>query len=148
MNADGMTAGLTYDFKCEMDEAYILADGSTLARAIGNLVSNAIKYGRDGKYINITLKQDGDFVSVSVLNYGAVIPKEDLNHIFERFYRVDKGRSKKMGGTGLGLSIVKHIVEYNNGYMRLKSKVNAGSEFIISLPLERVLNEVVKTDIS
>lgn len=114
-------AGLTYDFKCEMDEAYILADGNTLARAIGNLVSNAIKYGRDGKYINITLKQDGEFVSVSVLNYGAVIPKEDLNHIFERFYRVDNSRSEQTGGSGLGLAIAKSIIEKQGGSIEVRS---------------------------
>ena len=114
-------AGLTYDFKCEMDEAYILADGNTLARAIGNLVSNAIKYGRDGKYINITLKQDEEFVSVSVLNYGAVIPKEDLNHIFERFYRVDNSRSEQTGGSGLGLAIAKSIIEKQGGSIEVRS---------------------------
>lgn len=114
-------AGLTYDFKCEMDEAYILADGNTLARAIGNLVSNAIKYGRDGKYINITLKQDGEFVSVSVLNYGTVIPKEDLNHIFERFYRVDNSRSEQTGGSGLGLAIAKSIIEKQGGSIEVRS---------------------------
>ena len=68
---------------------------------------------------------------------GMGISEEDQQRVFERFFRVDKGRSKKMGGTGLGLSIVKHIVEFNEGYMQLKSAPGKGSEFIISIPLER-----------
>lgn len=127
-------AQLTYDFKCEMDEAYILADGNTLARAIGNLVSNAIKYGRDGKYINITLKKEGDFVSVSVLNYGAVIPKEKLNHIFERFYRVDNSRSEQTGGSGLGLAIAKSIIEKQGGSIEVRSDFE-GTVFEVKLKI-------------
>ena len=113
-----------------------------------NLIVNGIKYNHPGGNVWVKIASGGHNVVIKVKDDGMGIREEDQNRIFERFYRVDKGRSKKMGGTGLGLSIVKHIVEYNNGYMRLKSKVNAGSEFIISLPLERALNEVVKTDIS
>lgn len=127
-------AQLEYDFQCEVPEAIIWADGNTLARAIGNLVSNAIKYGRDGKYINITLKQEGAYAVVSVLNYGAVIPKEALKHIFERFYRVENSRAETTGGSGLGLAIAKRIVELHNGTIEARSDLE-GTVFEVKLRL-------------
>ena len=119
---------------CEMQEAYIVADGNTLARAIGNLVSNAIKYGRDGKLICISLKQEDNKVLVSVLNYGPVIPKEDLNHIFERFYRVENSRSEETGGSGLGLAIAKKIIELHDGTINVRSDFD-GTVFEVRLKL-------------
>lgn len=127
-------AELKYEFVCEMQEAYIVADGNTLARAIGNLVSNAIKYGRDGKLICISLKQEDNKVLVSVLNYGPVIPKEDLNHIFERFYRVENSRSEETGGTGLGLAIAKKIIELHDGTINVRSDFD-GTVFEVRLKL-------------
>ena len=106
-----------------------------------NLIVNGIKYNHPGGNVWVKIAASEHNVVIKVKDDGMGISEEHQSRIFERFYRVDKGRSKKMGGTGLGLSIVKHIVEYNDGYMRLKSKVNAGSEFIISLPMERKLEE-------
>ncbi len=127
-------AELNYEFICEMDQAYIFADGNTLSRAIGNLVSNAIKYGSDGKYIEIKLKQEEQNVLVSVLNYGAVIPKEHVKHIFERFYRVENSRSEQTGGTGLGLAIAKRIIELHEGTIQVRSDLD-GTVFEVRFKL-------------
>lgn len=128
------SSGLEYEFNCEMKVAIILADGNMLARAIGNLVSNAIKYGSDGKYICIEVKQEDEYAKVSVLNYGAIIPKEDLKHIFERFYRVENSRCVETGGTGLGLPIAKRIIELHNGSIEVKSDFE-GTVFEVRLKL-------------
>lgn len=106
-----------------------------------NLIVNGIKYNHPGGNVWVRITASGHNVVIRVRDDGMGIGAEDQSRVFERFYRVDKGRSKKLGGTGLGLSIVKHIVEFNNGYMRLKSRLNAGSEFIISLPMERTQAE-------
>lgn len=106
-----------------------------------NLIVNGVKYNHPGGNVWVKISASEHNVVIRVKDDGMGIGQEHQSRIFERFYRVDKGRSKKMGGTGLGLSIVKHIVEFNSGYMRLKSKLNAGSEFIISLPMERTLED-------
>lgn len=112
----------------------VYGDGELLARAIGNLMSNAIKYGADGKQIEIyTERHAGDAV-IKVVNYGRIIPKEDLNKIFDKFYRVESSRSLKTGGTGLGLAIAKNIVELHDGKIRAESGLS-GTTFQISLPL-------------
>lgn len=102
-----------------------------------NLIVNGIKYNHPGGNVWVRIGSSGHNAVIRVKDDGMGIGEEDQARVFERFYRVDKGRSKKMGGTGLGLSIVKHIVEFYDGYMQLKSKINKGSEFIISIPLER-----------
>lgn len=127
-------AELNYSLECELPKAYIMADGNTLARAMGNLVGNAIKYGRDGKSIKVVLKQEDQYVSVAVINYGEIIPKEDLKHIFERFYRVENSRSNETGGSGLGLAIAKRIVEMHNGTIMAKSDLE-GTVFEVKLRL-------------
>lgn len=112
----------------------VYGDGELLARAIGNLMSNAIKYGADGKQIEIyTERHAGDAV-IKVVNYGRIIPKEDLNKIFDKFYRVESSRSLKTGGTGLGLAIAKNIVELHEGKISADSGLS-GTTFQISLPL-------------
>jgi two-component system phosphate regulon sensor histidine kinase PhoR len=100
-----------------------------------NLLDNAIKYGREGGEITISATEnDRNEVQFSVRDNGIGIPKEDLPRIFERFYRVDKGRSHELGGTGLGLSIVKHIIQSHGGRVWADSKVGEGSTFYIALP--------------
>lgn len=106
-----------------------------------NLIVNGIKYNHPGGNVWVRIAASGHNVVIRVRDDGMGIGEEHQSRIFERFYRVDKGRSKKLGGTGLGLSIVKHIVEFNNGYLRLKSRIDVGSEFIISLPMERMQEE-------
>lgn len=94
---------------------------------IHNLVKNAIKYNKENGKVNVSVRQCIDGVELSVSDTGIGIPKEDLSHIFERFYRVDKSRSKDMGGTGLGLSIVKHGAAFHNASLSVDSKVGKGT---------------------
>lgn len=129
-------AGLMYEFHTEIDKAYIMADGELLARAVGNLVSNAIKYGKDGKIIKVYIKQCANYVSLSILNYGPLIPQENLAHIFERFYRVENSRSEQTGGSGLGLAIAKQIVTLHNGEIDVKSDYD-GTVFEVRLKLSQ-----------
>ena len=102
-----------------------------LYMVIYNLVDNAIKYNRPGGYVDVSVSNEG---IIKVKDNGIGIPKESIDRIFERFYRVDKSHSKEVGGTGLGLSIVKHAVMTLGGDISLKSKLNKGSEFTIVLP--------------
>ncbi|MDH2880334.1 sensor histidine kinase [Bacillus cytotoxicus] len=125
---------LTVQFRIQLQEANIkcrpsypsqklmvLADGDKLVRVFENLIINAITYGSDGKYIDITAYEEGNLVAIDVTNYGQPIPSTDLPHIFERFYRVEKSRSAYTGGSGLGLAIAKSIVELHNGTIEVYS---------------------------
>ena len=103
---------------------------------LGNLIGNAVKYNRPGGQVWISVRQQDQGVSLRVRDNGVGIPKESLDRIFERFYRVDKGRSRKQGGTGLGLSIVKHIVNFYHGSIHVESQLDVGTEFVVFLPLE------------
>ena len=115
------------------NEFEIYGDEDLLKTAVSNLLINAIKYSQSDK-IDIILKKTGNNLNISVKDYGIGIAGEHLNRIFERFYRIDKTRSRETGGTGLGLSIVKNIIELHNGTVSVKSTLNKGSEFIISIP--------------
>ncbi len=103
-------------------------------QAMVNLLNNAIKYSPEGGTISVMVERDNDFVNISVKDDGIGIPKEDQQRIFERFYRVDKERSRQLGGTGLGLSIVKHIVIVHKGKVSVESNLGKGSIFTISIP--------------
>lgn len=107
-----------------------------LREILTNLISNGIKYNKPEGSVWITAEVRNDELWITVKDNGVGIPKEDVERIFERFYRVDKGRSRKMGGTGLGLSIVKHIVEFCQGKIELTTEVECGSTFLVRLPLE------------
>ena len=97
------------------------ADGTLLARAFSNLLGNAIKYGRDGKRLFLQMGQETpETVSFHIINFGEVIPTEDLERIFERFYRVDAARTEEQGGTGLGLAIAKSFTELQGGVLELE----------------------------
>lgn len=109
-------------------------DFNLLLQAITNLLTNAIKYSSTDK-INISLYRTQNNITISVKDYGVGISDEHKDKIFEKFYRVDKARSRKSGGTGLGLSIVKNIAELHNGSVELITEPNNGCDFIISLPL-------------
>jgi len=102
-----------------------------------NIVTNAIKYTPQNGTVRITTIHMYNSITVKVKDSGLGIPKKDLEHIFERFYRVDKARSREMGGTGLGLAIAKEIVEAHNGTIEIKSRVGTGTEVIITLPLPK-----------
>lgn len=105
-----------------------------LEEAIVNLVENAIKYSEPNQDIEISADVTEDLLNIKVKDYGSGIPEKDLPRIFERFYRVDKSRSREMGGTGLGLAIVKHIAKAHNGSVEAESKVGQGSTFTIHIP--------------
>lgn len=112
------------------------ADAFKLEQLFINLIDNAIKYTDEGG-INIRIKQDKDRLKIKLKDTGLGMPEEHLARIFERFYTVDKSRSRKLGGTGLGLSIVKHIVMLHEGDIRVESSQNEGTEFYVDIPLIR-----------
>jgi len=110
------------------------ADSQKIHQVMVNLLNNAISYTPEGGSITVEAGPAAEGVEVSVIDDGIGIPPDDLPRIFERFYRVDKGRSRELGGTGLGLSIVKHIVEAHGGLVRVESKPGKGSRFTFYLP--------------
>ncbi|HUL32066.1 MAG TPA: ATP-binding protein [Thermodesulfobacteriota bacterium] len=113
----------------------VLADRSYLDQILINLLDNAIKYTAEGGRVVVSaVEKDSKDIQFSVEDNGIGIPKEDLARIFERFYRVDKGRSKELGGTGLGLSIVKHLVQTHGGKVWVESQMGKGSTFYFTLP--------------
>ena len=119
----------------EMPELTARADGNRLDQVFANLVDNAIKYGRANGSVKVGGKKlDDGQLEIFVLDDGPGIPLESLNRVFERFYRVDKARSRDQGGTGLGLSIVKHIVQAHGGEVRVESELGKGSTFFFTLP--------------
>lgn len=123
----------------EDDEVYVRADEEGLRTIVSNLVDNAVKYsGKPGDVI-VRWVTEGDQVAISVEDHGIGIPEEARNRIFERFFRVDKARSREMGGTGLGLSIVKHLAGSFGGSVELESELEVGSTFTIRLKRSRVL---------
>ena len=122
--------------------AVVQGDPDELNQVFQNLVDNAIKYGREGTEINIVIKRvdrvpdtNRPGVAVSIEDRGDGIPPEQLPRLTERFYRVDKARSRDMGGTGLGLAIVKHIVNRHRGKLSIRSREKIGSTFTITLPV-------------
>jgi two-component system, OmpR family, sensor histidine kinase BaeS len=117
-----------------IDSIAIVADAEGIERIIANLLSNAIKYSTAGGAVTISLTQDKDLVKLSVADDGCGIPEESLPHIFDRFYRVDKSRSRDAGGSGLGLSITKAIVEAHGGCIDVVSQEAKGTKFSVSLP--------------
>jgi signal transduction histidine kinase len=127
--------GLEYEFTASTGTAIIKADGNLLARAFANLIGNAIKYGKEGKNIRITLNKNDQIVEITITNYGVVIPKEDLQRIFQRFYRVESSRSSETGGSGLGLAIAQSIIEMHGGEISASSD-ESGTVFTVELRTE------------
>ena len=119
----------------EKKSVVVVADYYRIFQVLKNLLSNAIKYSRNDSDIRINIEQRKKVVNISVEDSGIGIPKNDRKRIFERFYRIEKSRSKKRGGTGLGLAIVKHIIEGHKTKIKLKSKINQGSIFSFNLKL-------------
>jgi len=113
----------------------VRADKRRLEQVFGNLLDNAFKYTPSGGRIEISGSLSKEEVLIRVSDSGIGIPAEDLPRIFERFYRVDKGRSRQLGGTGLGLSIVRHIVEASGGRVWVESEIDKGSTFFFTLPV-------------
>jgi len=111
-----------------------LADRGALEQILTNLLDNAAKYSHPGGHVEVRVGSEGDSVRVDVRDDGIGIPKQDLPRIFERFYRVEKARSRDLGGTGLGLAIVKHLVQALGGEIHVASEVGRGSSFCFLLP--------------
>ena len=113
-------------------------DETKLSLALSNLVENAIKYNREEGWVRVVLDADHKFFYVKVIDNGIGIPEELHERVFERFYRVDKARSRETGGTGLGLSITKSIVQMHNGALKLQSKEDEGTTFTVRIPLNYI----------
>jgi two-component system, OmpR family, phosphate regulon sensor histidine kinase PhoR len=99
-----------------------------------NLLDNAVKFSHRGGSVEVSIQPGDKFMKVSVNDHGIGIPSAELPRLFERFYRVDKARSRELGGTGLGLAIVKHIVEAHGGKVFIESELGKGSQFSFTLP--------------
>jgi len=128
--------GIKIDFQYEADSPYITyADRDKIYRVLQNLVSNAIKYNKEEGKVTIQLSQNKNHLSIKIKDLGQGIHPEDLKRIFERFYRVEKSRSREKGGTGLGLAIVKHILEGHKSKISVSSIVGKGSVFSFDLPI-------------
>lgn len=112
----------------------VYAEKDGIERVIINILSNSIKYTNENGTINIYVGFVYNDAYIKFIDTGIGIPEEDLERIFERFYRVDKARTREMGGTGLGLSIAKEILDRNNGTIDIKSKLNEGTEVVIRIP--------------
>jgi two-component system phosphate regulon sensor histidine kinase PhoR len=117
--------------------AVVCCDSEAVSQILSNLMENAIKYTPAGGRISVGAAPEGAMVEFFVRDTGIGIPEEDLPRLFERFYRVDKARSRELGGTGLGLAIVKHLVAAHNGVMRVESRVHEGSTFAFTLPVNQ-----------
>ena len=131
--------GMVVDAKVKLEsagapEAVVMVDPDAMNQIFGNLIENALKYARDGKKIRIGARVAEDGVEFSVQDFGPGIASEHLDRIFERFYRVDKARSRDSGGTGLGLAIVKHLVQVHGGRLWAESELGAGTTFRFTLP--------------
>ncbi len=116
------------------EDSLVLADEEAIRQIFDNLIDNAIKYTPEHGSVRVSCYRDGEFVTAEVVDTGIGIPRDDQSRIFERFYRVDKARSRQLGGTGLGLSIVKHLIQSIGGQIEVTSRVGSGSRFTILLP--------------
>ncbi|SCW51920.1 Signal transduction histidine kinase [Paenibacillus tianmuensis] len=133
-------AGMSCRLAARDDSIYVEADGHQLMRAYENVISNAIRYGSSGKYIDIRIGSTGGEAVVEIINYGEAIPERDLPYVFERFYRADKSRSSQNGGTGLGLAITKSIIELHGGRISVRSD-RRETAFETRLPLCQVSSQ-------
>ena len=120
-----------------INSVWIEIDTDKMTQVIDNILNNAIKYSPDGGKITVSMKTTDDQMILSISDQGLGIPKEDLPKIFDRFYRVDKARSRAQGGTGLGLAIAKEIIKQHNGFIWAKSEYGKGSTFTIVLPYDK-----------
>jgi two-component system, OmpR family, phosphate regulon sensor histidine kinase PhoR len=112
----------------------VMVDPDAMNQVFGNLIENAMKYGRSGKRVEVGARALDSQIEFYVRDFGPGIASEHIGRIFERFYRVDKARSREAGGTGLGLAIVKHIVQAHGGHIWAESELGTGTTFLFTLP--------------
>ncbi|MFO0890434.1 MAG: ATP-binding protein [Isosphaeraceae bacterium] len=125
---------LSFDLGCLNGETLVLADEEAVRQILDNLIDNAIKYTPEGGRVRVGCSLAADFVGVEVEDTGIGIPRDELPRIFERFYRVDKARSRELGGTGLGLAIVKHLISSIGGQISVTSRPGSGTRFTVKIP--------------
>ena len=130
---------LVYELVSNVPAKTITADGNLLARLFDNLINNAIKYGAEGKKVLVKILAEEEIVTISVTNFGYVIPADELPLIFNKFYRVEQSRSTSTGGTGLGLAIAKNIVDMHGGTIAVTSDLN-GTVFTVKLKVNFDVN--------
>jgi two-component system phosphate regulon sensor histidine kinase PhoR len=136
-------SGVDLEYTAASD-AFIMADPDAMHQVFGNLLENALKYAKSGKRICASARLLASEVQFTIQDFGPGIASEHLERIFERFYRVDKARSRESGGTGLGLAIVKHIVQAHGGRVWAKSELGNGVSFHFTLPLAQMPEEPSK----
>jgi len=124
---------VTVNYLCDKD-VKVLLDKNRIKQLLINLIDNAIKYNIENGVVNVKIAKLNSFVEITVEDTGIGIDETHLPRVFERFYRVDKSRSRQMGGTGLGLAIVKHIVISFNGTINIESKLGQGTKIYIKIP--------------
>jgi len=137
--------GIVVDSDVELESAggpdvLVMADPDAMNQVFGNLIENALKYGKAGRRIRVGAQLLASGVEFTVQDFGPGIASEHLDRIFERFYRIDKARSRDSGGTGLGLAIVKHIVQAHGGRIWAESELGSGAQFHFTLPLAPASN--------
>lgn len=138
MRIEAKNRNFTFDYivRNNVPETIVI-DRDRISQVVTNIISNAFKYTKDGGIITVILSAVADNVLITVVDNGVGIPEKDLPHIFDRFYRVDKARSRAQGGTGLGLAIAKEIIEAHSGSITIESKYGEGSTVIITLPVSQ-----------
>lgn len=127
------------DLECRLtfpeEKIYVLGDSSKLVRAFENLISNCIKYSRTSKFMDVSVQKNDETAVIEFINYGEPIPPNDIPYVFQRFYRVEKSRSRESGGSGLGLAILKNIIELHEGEISVESNVQR-TVFRVKLPVK------------
>jgi len=124
-----------------VDQASVEGDETLIKRLFVNLIDNAIKYTHEDGKVEISLTKERNFAKFIIKDTGIGIPENEIPYIFDRFYRVEKARSRETGGSGLGLAIAKWIVEAHKGKIEVRSKVSEGSLFAISFPIDTPSNQ-------
>src|SRR5690606_21276793 len=119
----------------------VAGDRPQLVSAVGNLVEDAVKYSERQGHVKVRVERTEEWLEISVIDEGVGIPQRDLSRIFERFYRVDRARSRETGGTGLGLSIVRHVATNHGGEVVVSSVEGQGSTFVLRLPAHLALDQ-------
>jgi len=132
----GKKKNVSISLDCDNVKSKLFGNSGWFKQMLINLIDNGIKYTPNDGQVWIKMSQELDDLVISIKDNGIGIPEEHIDRLFERFYRVDKARSRNVGGTGLGLAIVKHVVLSFGGHIDVKSKYGEGTEFIVKIPFE------------